>query len=166
MKGGVRDGRLTGETTMPFSNIYRLPTRLRFLWNELNFFVRKYLGRIVSANWSTSRIRNALPLSDHEITNVSLGDSLANFASLSSISYRRLGNCWGTPRFPVRGYAKEEIVVGESVTVMMEVYKLLKQRRRKGGSFWCIVIQFIMAMRQQPKDVISVATTKVVLCCW
>ena len=43
-------------------------TKLRFLWNELNFLVRKYFGRMVSANSATSKIRKAFPESDHVIT--------------------------------------------------------------------------------------------------
>ena len=47
--------------------ILRELTKFRFLWNELNFFVRKYFGKTEVVNPSTSRIWNANPDSDQEM---------------------------------------------------------------------------------------------------
>ena len=76
-----------------------LLTRLRLRWNELNLFVLKYLGKISEENNWVSSIWKALPLPDHRIT--AFDGVLLD--SVSIISYSLLGNCWGTPRLPVRG---------------------------------------------------------------
>lgn len=58
------------------------PYKLRFLWNELNFFVRKYLGKTEVVNPSTSRIRKANPESDQDMNASLSGDDTMSFASL------------------------------------------------------------------------------------
>lgn len=68
-----------------WSTVHEL-TKFRFLWNELNFFVRKYLGKTEEVNPSTSRIRKANPDSDQEMRAFFSGDVNASFASLWSIS--------------------------------------------------------------------------------
>ena len=77
-------------------------------------------------------MRNARPDSDQEITNVSFGLVAASLASLSSISYSLLGNCWGTPRFPVRGY-------DNVARLLMLVGRELVSRKRKN--------QFMLQLR-------------------
>ena len=77
----------------------RALTKLRFRWKELNFDVLKYFGRMSDEKECTSTIRKAAPESDHMIAWVSFETD-----SDWSILYNLLGNCWGTPLFPVRGY--------------------------------------------------------------
>jgi hypothetical protein len=64
-----------------WSTVHEL-TKFRFLWKELNFFVRKYLCKTEEVNPSTSRIRKANPESDQEMRAVFSGDVNASFASL------------------------------------------------------------------------------------
>lgn len=84
----------------------KLLTKFRFLWNELYLLVLKYFGRMWDAKSAASKIPKAFPDSAHEIISWwSWGEISARLVSPSSISYSRLGNCCGTPRRPVRGYA-------------------------------------------------------------
>jgi len=62
------------------------PYKFKFLWKELNFFVRKYFGKTEVVNPSTSRIRKANPDSDQEIYLVLPAEVDSIFASLWSIS--------------------------------------------------------------------------------
>lgn len=64
------------------SSFSRKLTKFRFLWNELNFFVRKYFGRTEEVNPSTSMIRKANPDSDQEMKALGSLDADAIFASL------------------------------------------------------------------------------------
>jgi hypothetical protein len=73
--------------TQSSENIFKR-TRFRFLWNELNFAVRKYFGRMSVAKRLASTILKALPESDQEII---LGSP--ELDSLCNISKRRRGNC-------------------------------------------------------------------------
>lgn len=63
------------------SNVREL-TKFRFLWNELNFFVRKYFDKTEEVNPSTSRIRKANPDSDQEMNAFFSGVVSASFDSL------------------------------------------------------------------------------------
>lgn len=65
---------------------FEKPYKFKFLWKELNFFVRKYLGRTEVVNPSTSRIRKANPDSDQKMYALFSGEADAIFASPWSIS--------------------------------------------------------------------------------
>ena len=96
-----------------------LLTKLRLRWNELNFWVRKYFGKMIDENSATLWIRKALPEWDHTMSFGWSGSVAAFRVSPSNISYKRRGNCCGTPRFPVRGKANWDkgLSVGSEIMV-------------------------------------------------